>query len=225
MTPERFAQGMTFERYVAYIGTPQNLAREGSLGSARKDWSAFFAKAYESAPLTEAQEQAWRWLAAQPGGPAHIVAISEEWSSDCRRDIPTVAKIADATGMPLRIFTRDGPRFARGSAPEAEAPNADLVAEFANVTPRGTFLSVPVVVFYTRDFRHLATYIEFPDIYHKDRIVAAIRAPRPGESAVQTKERGDRDFMELQASPFFRVWQGAAVDQMISRLYERLRVG
>lgn len=224
MTPQRFAQGMTFQQYVAYIGTPGNLAREGSRGP-RKDWSAFFDKAFESAHLTEAQAQAWRWLAAQPGGPAKIVAISEEWSSDCRRDIPTVAKIADTTALELRIFTRDGKRSARGSAPESDSPNADLVAEFVNKKNGGVFLSIPVVVFYTRDFRHLATYIEFPGMYHKDRIVAALRAPKSGESAEQTQARGDHEFMELQASPFFRVWQSAAVAEMLSMLYERLRVG
>ena len=28
VTPERYAQGMTFEQYVAYVGSPHNLARE-----------------------------------------------------------------------------------------------------------------------------------------------------------------------------------------------------
>jgi hypothetical protein len=28
VTPERFATGMTFDRYMDYIGTPENLARE-----------------------------------------------------------------------------------------------------------------------------------------------------------------------------------------------------
>jgi hypothetical protein len=30
-TPERFAGGMTLERWVAWAGTPENLAREGSM--------------------------------------------------------------------------------------------------------------------------------------------------------------------------------------------------
>ena len=29
MTPERFAQGMTFDDYVKFTGSPENLAREG----------------------------------------------------------------------------------------------------------------------------------------------------------------------------------------------------
>jgi len=35
VTPERFASGMTFDQYVAYVGTPENLKREalGGRGS------------------------------------------------------------------------------------------------------------------------------------------------------------------------------------------------
>ena len=46
MNSERFAQGMTFDEYVKFIGSPENLAREGfdirrfSLVRPRMDWSA-----------------------------------------------------------------------------------------------------------------------------------------------------------------------------------------
>ena len=49
VTPERFAKGMTFQQYVAFVGTPENLAREGSFNRPRKDYSGFLRKAYESA--------------------------------------------------------------------------------------------------------------------------------------------------------------------------------
>jgi hypothetical protein len=44
VTAERFAQGMTFDQYVAYIGSPENLAREAGwwLGRKRQDFSASF---------------------------------------------------------------------------------------------------------------------------------------------------------------------------------------
>ena len=51
VTPERFAKGMTFDEYVTYTGSPQNLAREafggyypdgGSFGAPRKDNSGVF---------------------------------------------------------------------------------------------------------------------------------------------------------------------------------------
>jgi hypothetical protein len=228
VTPERFASGMTFDEYVRDIATPENLAREGSGGEARRDWSGFFRTAYAETQLTEAQTAALKWLAAQPGGPAKILAISEEWSSDCRRDIPSVARMAAVAGLELRIFRRDGQRFGRSQKPTlAEAPdsNADIMAEFLNEKNGQTWQSIPVVVFYTRDLQYLCHYTEFPAMYHKDRVVAAVRAPRPGESAEETRTRGQRDFFALQASPFFQLWKAAAIEEMLSMLHERLLVG
>ncbi|MBI3637120.1 MAG: thioredoxin family protein [Candidatus Rokubacteria bacterium] len=226
VTAQRFAQGMTFDEYVKFIGTPENLKREGSMNLARKDWTGFFRKAYEAAQLTDPQAQAWKWLVAQPGGPAKALAISEEWSSDCRRDIPMLARIADVAGLELGIFPRDGQKFGRAPAPDpAESPNADLMARFLNEKNGQTWQSIPVIAFYDRDMKPLAHYIEFPSMYHKDRIVGAMRAPKPGENETMTRERGAREFMEMQQSPFFRVWASAAVDEWISMLYERLRVG
>ena len=105
VTPERFARGMTFDEYVRYVASPENLAREawggympdkGSTPTARKDNSAIFRERYASARLSEQQAAAITWLAAQPGGPAKILMISEEWSSDCRRDVPIMARLAEA---------------------------------------------------------------------------------------------------------------------------------
>jgi hypothetical protein len=224
VSAERFSQGMTFDQYVRFSATPENLAREGSRGP-RRDWSEFLRKAYESARLSPAHEAAWKWLVSQSGGPAKVLAISEEWSSDCRRDIPTIAKIADLTGMDLRIFPRDGQKNGRGPRPEGDSPNADLMGQFLRRQNGQTFQSIPVVAFYTRDLKPLYTYVEFPAVYHKDRIVGTLDAPKPGESEPQTRERRDREFMDMLNSPFLHVWQCAAVDEWTSLLYERLRLG
>ncbi|HYS92634.1 MAG TPA: hypothetical protein VEL48_04325 [Candidatus Acidoferrales bacterium] len=37
VTSDRFAKGMSFEQYVAYTGTPENLQREDVRGSAAID--------------------------------------------------------------------------------------------------------------------------------------------------------------------------------------------
>jgi hypothetical protein len=225
VTAERFAKGMTFDQYVAYTATPENLKREGSQGP-RKDWSGFLRKAYDAAHLSEAQQQAWKWLASQPGGPAKVLVISEEWSSDCRRDVPIVAKVADLAGLELRIFVRDGQQCSRAPASNpAESPNADLMNQFLNHKNGQTWQSIPIVAFYTRGMEPLYHYTEYPAIYHKDRVVGSLRAPRSGESKEQAQERGNREFMELQGSPFFRMWAGAGIDEMLSMLHERLRVG
>src|SRR5216117_1898460 len=199
VTPERFARGMSFDQYVAYVGTPENLKREGSQGEARRDWSEYLRKAYERARLTDAQTGAIRWLAAQPNGPAKVLVISEEWSSDCRRDLPMLARLAEAGGIELRVFRRDGQRFGTSQAPSlAEAPdsNADLMAEFMNVKSGKRWQSIPVAVFYTSDLEYLYHYVEYPVIYRKDRLVHDhIRKPRPGEAKEQTETRATSEFM------------------------------
>lgn len=224
MTRDRFAKGMTFDEYVAFVATSENLAREGSQGP-RRDFSGVLRTAYDAARLSEAHERAWRWMVEQPNGPANVMAIAEEWSSDCRRDIPMLARLADTVGLELRIFPRDGRRCARGPAPESDAANADLVARFANVKNGRTWLSIPVIVFYSKGLEELYRYVEYPSVYDKDRLVGAIRAARAGESEAQTRERGDREFVEMLGSPMFEVWRAAALDEWTSRLYERLRTG
>jgi len=96
VTPQRFASGMTFDEYVAYAGTPENLAREAGwwLGTERQDLSGLLRTWYEQRRLSDAQAEAIRWLARQPDGPARVLVISEEWSSDCRRDVPMLARLA-----------------------------------------------------------------------------------------------------------------------------------
>jgi thioredoxin family protein len=229
VTPERFASGMTFPQYLTYIASPESLAREGSGGAPRKDWSGTMRAWYDASRLSDAQTAAIRWLASQPDGPARILAISEEWSSDCRRDIPMLARLAEAGGLELRIFRRDGQRFGKSQRPSlAEAPdsNADLMAEFLNAKNGQVWQSIPVAVFYTKDLRYLYHYVEYPAIYHKDRVVNGhIRAPRPGETPAQTQERSDREFMALQQSPFFRIWACASIDEILTALHERLVMG
>src|SRR5712692_5078437 len=183
VTPERFASGMTFDEYVNYTGTPENLKRESSGGGPRTDFSGFLREAFERSRLTDNQAAALKGLAAQPNGPAKMLVIAEEWSSDCRRDVPTFARIAAETGMELRIFRRDGQRFSDSHAPTlADAPdsNADIMAEFLNHKNGETWQSIPVCAFYTRDLEYLYRYQEYPAIYEKDRIVEKMRKAKTG---------------------------------------------
>src|SRR5215471_12945 len=227
VTPERFASGMTFEQYVAYIGTPENLKREGS-GRPRSDMTANLRAGYAAAKLDDAQAAAIKWLAARPSGPAKVLVISEEWSSDCRRDVPMLARLAEAGGLELRIFRRDGQKFSSSHRPSlAEAPdsNTDIMAEFLNTKNGQTWQSIPVAVFYTKNLEYIYHYTEYPAIYLKDQVIGGIRAVRPGESKEETQKRGDREFTELQQSPFFRIWAGAGVDEILSALHRKLVLG
>lgn len=237
VTPERFAKGMTFDEYVRYAGSAENLAREafgsyfpdgGSSGAPRKDNSAVLRERYAKARLSDEQAAAITWLVAQPNGPAKILVVSEDWSSDCRRDAPVLARLAEAGGMELRIFNRDGKKILGTRRPDpAAAPdgNHDIMLEFMNKKNGGEWASLPVAVIYTKDFQELCRYIEYPAIYKKDRIRGRQQAARPGETEAQTKERFMREFAALQSSPFFNLWASAAIDEILSALHERLVVG
>src|SRR5258706_1998330 len=131
VTPERFAKGRTFDQYMGSVGSPENRAREafgryfpdgGARPAPRKDNSAVFRERYARARLSDHQASAIKWLAAQPGGPAKILVISEDWSSDCRRDLPWLARLAEAGGLPLRIFNPHGAQGLGTRRPPPAAP-------------------------------------------------------------------------------------------------------
>ena len=213
---------MTFEAYMADIATPENLAREAGWwrGPERMDWSGPLLAWHHGLRLRDDQVAAIRWLAAQPGGPGKILVLSEEWSSDCRRAVPMLARLAEAGGLELRIFRRDGDRVGRGPrADPAETPNADLMNEFLREQDGRTYQSIPVVVFYTSALDYLHHFVERPGIYHPKRLSDAMRAPRTSETAEQTWERFMREWAAMQQSPFFKVWAYAAIDEMLSALH------
>src|SRR5262245_1070619 len=238
VTPQRFAQGRTFEQYLAYIGSAENLAREafggsylpdgGSVGGPRRDQTAIFRERYARARLSDAQTAAIKWLAARPGGPANILVISEDWSSDCRRDVPMLARLAEAADLEMRIFNRDGKKILSSRTPDpASTPDAnyDLMAQFLNEKNGGRWASVPVAAFYTKDMRELCRYIEYPSMYEKDLIRGHMLAARAGETAAEARERGNREFLELQNAPFFDIWADAGIDEILSALHRKLTVG
>jgi hypothetical protein len=229
MTPERFAKGLDWNDYVAYTGSPENLAREGfdirrfSLVRPRVDWSGYLRERHAKARLTDDQAAAIRWLAAQPGGPAKIAVLAEEWSSDCRRDLPYLARLAEAGGLELRVFIRDGDTMLRKGLPDpAAGGNADLVVAYANDKHGERWASVPVAVFFDQSFTELYRYVEYPAIYRKDRVIGHLRAARPGETDDVAKARGGRDIGALLESPFFDVWAQAGIAEIVSALHERL---
>ena len=233
VTPERFARGMSFEEYLRYVGSPENLAREawggyhpdsGSIPAARRDNSAVFRERYARARLSEHQTAAIKWLVTQPDAPAKILMISEDWSSDCRRDVPMFARLAEAGGLELRIFNRDGKKILGKRRPDPAAypdGNHDIMLEFLNKKDDAEWASLPVAVIYTKDLRVLHRYFEYPAIYHKDRVRGFQQAAKPGEGDEQRKERDRREFLGLQASPFFDIWASAAIDEVLTALHER----
>jgi hypothetical protein len=110
----------------------------------------------------------------------------------------------------------------RKGLPDAAAGgNADLVVAYANDKGGQQFATVPVAVVYASDWTELYRYIEYPAIYHKERLLGHLRAARPGETAEQTQARSGGDIGRLFESPLFDVWAHAAIAEILSALYER----
>ena len=230
MTPERFAQGMTFDDYVTFTGSAENLAREGfdirrfSMARPRLDWSAFLRKRHTEARLTPDQIGAIQWLAAQPGGPAKVAVISEDWSSDCRRDVPYLARLAKAgasscassSGTATPCCSRACPTRRRAATPTWCGPtrtrrtaSGGHRSRWRCSSPR-TSPSCTATSSTPRSTARTACW--------------ATCARRAGRAPEQAKARAGAAIGELLESPFYDVWAQAAIAEILSALHERLLI-
>ena len=104
VTPERYASGMTFERYLQYVASPENLGREGGAnGERRRDWSGWMRSWYDSVRLTEPQADAIRWLVSQWRKRPVAASESTKGSSTTYRADAEVRR-APGFGLWLRHF-------------------------------------------------------------------------------------------------------------------------
>src|SRR5258708_36839683 len=73
--------------------------------------------------------------------------MGEDWGPDVYRGLGVAQKIAEAAGIPMKMFERD--------------QNKDMIAEYLK---DGQFESIPVYIFYTKDHRELGHFIERPKL-------------------------------------------------------------
>ena len=128
VTAERFAQGLAYQDFVAQAAVNQDK----------------FAANGKTVPLSEEDIAFFRKAAAHPRGPARILALAEAWCGDVYRELPTAARIAEVTGMELRVFLRD--------------QNLDIMDEF--LSNDGKSRAIPVFVFYTQDMEYITHWTE-----------------------------------------------------------------
>ena len=128
VTADRFAQGLTYADFLAKATINHDK----------------FEKNYQSVPLTDEDVAFFQKAAALPRGPGKILALAEAWCGDVYRELPTIARIAEATGMDLRIFPRD--------------ENTDIMDEF--LSNNGKSRAIPVFVFYTADLQYITRFVE-----------------------------------------------------------------
>lgn len=184
VTPQRFAQGLTYGQWVEAID--QNQER--------------FHQEYERTALSDDDVLAFRELVARPQGPASCLALAEPWCPDVCRGLPVMARIAEAAGIELRVLFRD--------------QNKDIVAEFLK---DGQFESIPTFVFYTRDHRYIAHWIERPAVAHEQMgELMKIFEGRPREEAMA-------DYARFQNGPIWANWRHETIREIRQLLTERCR--
>ncbi len=137
VTATRFATGLPFADFLAQAAVNRDK----------------FEANYADAPLT-ASDLAF-FKQAREHGAVKVMCIAEAWCGDVYRELPTMARIAEAAGMELRIFLRD--------------KNPDMMDEFL----KGTSRAIPIFAFYTDDMRYLTHFTERSATAHAELEVIA----------------------------------------------------
>jgi hypothetical protein len=190
VTPSRYAQGLTYEGFLAQAAV--NVDK--------------FEQNYKTAPLTPEDLAFFKKAASQPGGPFKILAIVEAWCGDVYRETPTVARIAEATGMELRVFLRD--------------ENPDIMDEF--LSNDGKSRAIPVFVFYTADMQYLTHFTERSALAHRelgeiaDQVKAQMGLPKETTFATAPEDRKQELLREVIARilPRSDDWRKEAIKEM-----------
>jgi hypothetical protein len=174
-----------------------------------------FERNYNDLQITPEQEQRLKAVAAKPNGPHHVVVIGEDWCPDVYRGTGIAQRMAEAMGTELRFFERD--------------QNKDMIQPYLK---DGQFESIPVFIFYDKDHRELANFIERPALaneqIHMTRDLFANTTPEaiaktlgrePTEDEVaQARAEARERYIEWQRGEIWGGWRVATVDECIEML-------
>lgn len=183
VTPERFSSGLTYEQYLDQIKVNQDR----------------FQMNYEGTTVSEEEAAALKALVAKENGPAKMLVLGEDWCPDVYRGMPVLAKIAEASGMELRIFPRD--------------ENLDIMNEFLK---DGEYQSIPTAVFYTGDHRYILHWIERPEKANEE--MPEMRKLYEG----RTREEAAPDVLKFQQGGTWAGWRDATVTELRRKLEEKV---
>jgi Thioredoxin len=200
ITPVRFEQGLTYADFLAQAAV--NVDK--------------FQGNYKSAPLSPEDVAFFQRAASMPRGPAKILAIAEAWCGDVYRELPTVARIADATGAALRVFLRD--------------ENPDIMDEF--LSNDGKSRAIPVFVFYTADLQYIIHFTERSEGAHRelaeilDQVKTQMGLPKETTFATAPEDRRQELLREVIArlQPRSDDWRKEAIKEIRFLLSTALRL-
>jgi thiol-disulfide isomerase/thioredoxin len=184
VTPERFASGLTYQQYVSQIKSNEDRFRQN----------------YEQTEVTQEDVARFKSLMSRPNGPAKVLVLGEDWCPDVYRGMPVIARVAEATGLEMRVFPRD--------------ENKDIMAEFLN---QGEFESIPTIVFYTKDHQYIGHWIERAKQATEE--MPQLRAI----TANRTREEAADDVRAFQQGPTWAGWRRAQIEEIKDLLDEKTR--
>ena len=182
VTPERYASGFTFQEYLDQIKVNNN----------------WFQQLYDDFHLTAEDAESLKKLVAHPQGPAKMMVVGEDWCPDVYRGMPVMARIAEGSGMEMRIFPRDA--------------NMDIMNEFLK---EGQWASIPAVVFYTGSHQYICHWIERPELAEREskEIMAQVRQEKPDASDPEIRAAARPRNQER-----FPAWQQESVKEITDLL-------
>ena len=200
VTPTRFEQGLTWADFLAQATVNRDK----------------FEKYYAESALTADDLAFFKKAAAQPNGPARILALAEAWCGDVYRELPTIARIAEATGADLRVFLRD--------------ENPDIMDEY--LSNNGKSRAIPVFVFYTKETRYITHFLERSAGAHKelaaiiDEVRSKLSLPE-GTTFANAPEASKQVFLREVISriqPRFPEWRKESIQEMRALLATALKI-
>lgn len=192
VTPERFASGQSYAEYVASIERNQKRFEEN----------------YDGTTVSAEDIAAYKELMAKPNGPAKLIVIGEDWCPDVFRGMPVFQKLAEATGLEIKVFKRDD--------------HKDIIAEFMK---DGEFESIPVAVFYTKDMDYIYHFIERPvkanaEMHDLAPMYARLRKP---DMTDDEKAAARQEYIDFQNGPVWGGWRDETIKECLRELQARVK--
>jgi hypothetical protein len=186
VTPERFATGMT--TFAEWMGLIEKNADT-------------FQRHYDEFNPTPNDIEGFKGYVQSDGVKALI--LGTDWCPDVWRGLPVVCKIAEQSGMELRIFERDA--------------HSDIMAEFLK---EGEFESVPTIVLYDGDHNYLGHWIERADQANAE--MAPLRKIMAGKERDTPEWDTAREQYLKETWSLAEGWRQAQVHELLALIKEAL---
>ena len=192
VTEERLAQGISYQQWMEQIDRNQDKFQEN----------------YEGTAIDPEDAAAIKELMQKPNGPATCLALGEPWCPDVFRGMPVIARLAEATGLDLKIFFRD--------------QNVDIMNEFLY---KGEFQSIPTLIFYTKDHKYLGHWHERAQKARDEmpQLSAITSKMRNPDISDEERQKYMAEYAEFQRGPVWSGWRQAQVKEIRALLEEACR--